>query len=167
MNLNRMAEQLILHEGTKRTAYLDTEGYWTVGHGFNLSARGVQELEGIIGRKLPPAAAAVSITLTEARIALDFDIRRLLSYCQEELPWFGGLSEIRQRVVMDMGYNLGHRAEQFVGAIDAAKRQDWLGVAHHLYHSKWAHQVDDGPYRRFGRADRLVRMVITDQDYTR
>lgn len=167
VDMKRMKEQLLLHEGLRLEAYLDTEDYWTVGVGFNLSARGIEELSRIIGREVPGPIEKVRITKDEAMRALEHDILEVQARCRRRLQLFDSLSEVRQRVVVDMAFNMGSRALQFKNAIEAAKRRDWSRVARELYKSKWANQVDDGEGGRFGRADRLVHMVLTDQDYTR
>lgn len=166
MNRERMQAQLVLHEGLRTKSYLDTEGYWTVGVGYNVSTRGVEFLHFATGRRFPAAASAIRMTEAEAMQVLDCDITRVENCLFNTWPYYTKLSPIRQRVALDLAFNLGHKAEHFVNTIAAAEREDWLGVAKHLYASKWAHQVDDGEGGHFGRADRLVRMVITDEDYT-
>lgn len=172
MNYDRMAEQLLLHEGLRLKPYLDTEGYWTVGVGYNLSARGVEDIERVTGKKvkLRPTAEepfrGLVLTRDQSLALLKEDIVRYENAVKVHFPEYFNLSEVRQRVILDMAFNMGFRALQFKNTAAAIKAQQWSRAAMHLYRSKWAHQVDDGEGGRFGRADRLVQMLLTNQDYT-
>lgn len=168
-------EQLLLHEGIRTHAYPDTEGYWTIGVGYNVSSRGMLALEAIIGRKFTPMQAAgaragnyhnLVITEKEALAVLAFDIANVTLAVEREWPFYRNLSPVRQKVALDMAFNMGSKARGFVGTMAAAEHEDWPEVVRHLYRSKWARQVDDGEGGRFGRADRLARMALTDEDYT-
>lgn len=167
MNSARLEEQLILHEGLKLRSYVDTEGYWTIGCGYNLSARGKEFLEKTIGRKVPGDIGELTITKAEALKVLRADIARITDVVRKLLPVFDTLSDVRQRVCVDMSFNMGMKALGFKKAIDAVNRGDWSRAARELYQSKWARQVDDGEGGRFGRADRLAQMLLTNVDYTR
>ena len=165
MNYDLMERQLALHEGEELAAYLDTEGNWTIGSGYNIDARGWDFLEEIIDRKVAHLEReAVRITAAESKALLRADIRRLEPIIVKLLPQYKKASEVRQRVVLDMGFNMGRRALNFERAIDAFKREQWSRCARELYRSKWAHQVDDGEGGRFGRADRLAKMVLTNEE---
>lgn len=173
MNAERMTEQLVLHEGLRLKPYKDTEGYWTVGVGYNLSARGVTDLEKACGREFPIAGVTVDdpfvgvkLTKAEAMKVLRADILRFERAVRVHFPEYDTLSEVRQRVVLDMAFNLGFRALGFKNTIAHIRLAQWSRAGMHLYRSKWAHQVDDGEGGKFGRADRLVKMLLTNQDYT-
>lgn len=161
----RIEEQLILHEGLRERAYIDTLGNWTVGVGYNLSARGIAPLRRLLGRAFPATFSRVVLSRDEALTVLLADIKRVETSVRKAWPYYDKLSPIRQRVALDMAFNLGHRAAGFKRAIAAAEREDWPGVVSELYKSRWAYQVGDGPGGRFDRADRLARMVLTNQDY--
>lgn len=168
VNLARTEEQLILHEGLELKVYPDTEGYLTVGVGYNVSARGWEFFEKTIGRKLGHLPVdQIRVTREEALLVLRADIIRIQKVVQKLLPEFDQLEEVRQRVCVDMSFNMGMKALNFKKAIDALRRKDWSRVARELYSSKWARQVDDGEGGRFGRADRLAQMMLTGVDYLR
>lgn len=180
MNLKRMEEQLLMHEGLRVVPYKDTEGYWTVGIGYNLSARGLEALERIIGRAVSihshPGRPYYGLRLTECetRMLLRADITRIEKSVRLYLPEYHKLGDVRQRVIVDMAFNMGRRLIQFKKAIKYLRHStlsgrwtpNWSGVARELYNSRWAYQVDDGPGGQFGRADRLVKMMLTGEDYT-
>lgn len=164
VNRERMAEQLILHEGLRLKPYLDTEGYLTVLVGFNVSARGWAELSRMLGRQVNEHS---TFTREDALKVLMQDIDRFEKAVLVHFPEYKKLSEVRQRVVLDMAFNMGFKALSFVNTKAAIIAGNWSKAAQHLYRSKWAHQVDDGEGGKFGRADRLVQMILTNADYTR
>lgn len=166
VNRTRMTAQLVLHEGLRTAPYLDTVKKWTIGVGYNISDRGLQFLEDAIGRTVSPRMQDLRITNAEALLVLDKDITRFESAVQVHFPEYAGLDEVRQRVCLDLAFNMGLRALGFNNTIAAIKRHDWSTASRHLWKSKWAGQVDDGPGKHWGRADRLTTMLLTGQDYT-
>ena len=131
-------EQLILHESLRLYPYLDTVGKITVGVGRNLSDRG-------ISREL-------------ALQWLDEDIRE----CEIDMAkfaWYPLLDPIRQRVLLDMRFNLGpKRFRQFKGTLQAVEEGDYTTAADRMLDSKWAKQTKT-------RATRLAQMMRSGMDY--
>ena len=165
MNFDRMAAQLILHEGLKLKTYLDTEHNWTMGVGYNITGRGLEFFEQTIGRKLKGPVEHIRITRSEALKVLRADMERIHKVVPLRFPYYDMLSEIRQRVVLDLAFNMGFRALSFVNTRKAIERNDWTAAVRGLYASKWARQVGDGEGKKFDRADRLTKMLLTDTDY--
>lgn len=163
VNRIRMEQQLILHEGLKLEPYVDTEGNQTIGVGYNVTGRGWDFLEHVIKRKV---TEPVRITQVEALAVLRADLDRAEQAVRVYLPEYDGLNEVRQRVCLDMAFNMAMRALGFQKAIAAIKAKDWSAAAKELYRSKWAEQVGDGPGGKFDRADRLAKMLLTGDDYT-
>jgi len=166
VNKSRMEAQLVLHEGLREKSYQDTEGYWTIGVGFNLSARGIDALELAVGRKLGDDLTKVVITREEALKALRLDINRFEAAVPVHFPFYVELDEVRQRVVLDMAFNMGFGALGFKNTRKMVEARDWSGAARGLYNSKWARQVGDGPGGKKDRCDRLSAMLLTGRDYT-
>jgi lysozyme len=167
MNVTRMVDQLILHEGYRMKPYLDTEGFLTVGVGYNLSARGVDFINRTIGTRFA-TPQEVRLSREQAVSVLKADIARIEKAIPGLLPEYTALDEVRQRVVVDMAFNLGRmRALGFKKAIAALKVRNWSACAKELYASKWADQVGDGPGQKYDRADRLADMILTGNDYTK
>lgn len=165
MNFNRMAEQLILHEGLKLKSYLDTEGNWTVGVGYNISGRGVDFFQATIGRTLDDPIERLKVTREESLKVLHADMKRVHHVIPVHFPEYAGLDEIRQRVVLDMAFNMGFSALGFKNTKAAVIARDWSKAAKELYKSKWARQVGDGEGGKFDRCDRLSKMLLTGNDY--
>lgn len=169
VNLKRAEDQLVLHEGLRTEAYVDTLGNWTIGVGYNITGRGYDFLEEVLGRKVKPADGMnekARITRDEALKVLRADLQRLEPIIPHYFPEYLKLTEVRQRVVLDMAFNMGFKVLGFRNTIAAVKAGDWSAAVKGLYSSKWAYQVDDGPGKHFGRCDRLGRMLLTGNDYT-
>lgn len=167
MNIERMKEQLVLHEGLRLAPYQDTLGIWTWLVGYNLEARGPEFVEKVLGRRISRTMADLTATRDEAMAVLEADILRVEDIVKREFPEYLTLDEVRQRVIIDLAFNLGNRLKNFREAARHARAKNWSGVARELYKSRWANQVDDGEGGRFGRADRLAQMVLTGNDYKR
>lgn len=186
---DRMEEQLFLHEGFEPLPYVDTEGIWTVGVGYNLDARGIDMMQRVLGKKFALAPGEVHVnglgrqvktggkavhcpwkglelTRDEARKLLRDDIIRYEAATRLEFPFYDKLSDIRQRVVLDMAFNMGYRALGFVNTRKFVEQENWSRAAQNMFLSKWSRQVGDGPGGRFDRVDRLTKMLLTNQDYT-
>jgi lysozyme len=169
MNATRLAAQLILHEGLRLTPYVDTEGNWTIGVGYNITGRGWSSMEEALGRAVAPKDGMTEkarITKAEAMQMLRADITRVEQAVRVHFPTYDQLNEVRQRVVMDMAFNMGFKALGFHQTIEAIKQSDWSRAAREMYKSKWARQVGDGEGGRFDRCDRLSKMLLTGVDYT-
>jgi lysozyme len=133
LNRGLMRAQLIRHEGMRLRPYRDTVGKMTIGVGRNLDDRGITE--------------------AEALFLLDNDIDIAITELQARFPWFDELSEIRQRVLIDMAFNLGiTKLLGFKRTLAAIKRGDYVAAAAGMMASKWATQVKR-------RAHRLAAMM--------
>lgn len=129
-----LRQQLIHHEGLRLKPYTDTVGKLTIGVGRNLNDRGITE--------------------AEARYLLDNDINGAINDLLA-LTWFPDLDPVRQRVFVDLCFNLGIvRLKGFVKMLDAASRKDWPTAAAELLNSKYAQQVGQ-------RAQTLAAMLVT------
>ena len=116
-----LVAQLIFHEGERLTPYQDTVGKWTIGVGRNLTDRG--------------------ISVHTSRQMLDEDITE----CETDLytfGWYQALTPLRQRVLLDMRFNLGpSRFRQFKNTLGAVARGDYEAASRGMLASKWAKQV--------------------------
>lgn len=167
--IDDMVPQLVLHEGLKLKPYKDTRGNWTVLVGYNLSSRGWDFIAETIGRPITPSnvtAAApfgdTTFTRDEALLVLRSDLARLLKAVPVYYPDYTTLSEVRQRVVLDMSFNMGLKALGFKNCIAAVHNRDWSRATREMYTSDWSHQVGDGPGGKRDRCDRLAQMLLTD-----
>lgn len=121
-DMTSLEDQLIDHEGLELSLYKCTGDKWTIGVGRNLDDRGITE--------------------DEARYLLKNDI----AIVEEELlrvkPSVADLDGVRQRVLVDMGFNLGlpilMKFQNMWAAIDD---EDWIEAAEQMLDSRWAKQV--------------------------
>ena len=162
-----LEDQLILHEGLRLRTYRCPAGYWTIGVGRNLEAKGLADFEqvyifgkdGMSKQEVIERLKEQGVTTEQAMWLLANDI----SECIEDLKtftWFDQLDDVRAKVVIDMRFNLGAGGfRQFKKMIAALAAGDYTAAAAEMVDSKWYHQVGT-------RACRLVEMMRTGEDYT-
>ena len=134
MNRVQLIEELKRDEGVVLSLYQCSAGKNTIGVGRNLDDRGITEDE------------------SDYLLSNDIDL------CVEELegtfPWFTTLSDARQRVMVNMCFNLGLSRllgfEKFLAAMEAG---DWETAGIEMLDSKWAVQVGN-------RSERLKDLVV-------
>jgi lysozyme len=133
-----MIKQLRLHEGERLKPYRCTAGKLTIGVGRNLEDRG--------------------ITAEESAYLLNNDIQREWKALTTALPWVTGLNDVRQRVLLDMAFNLGIAGLlKFKNTLATIQRGDFVKAADMMLDSLWAKQVK-------GRAVRLSQMMRSGTD---
>lgn len=87
MDLIALKRQLTIHEGKESKPYKDSVGKMSIGVGRNLDDKGLRE--------------------DEIDLMLENDIKEVIQLLDKYLPWWRNLCEIRKRVLVDMGFNLG------------------------------------------------------------
>ncbi|HVJ72019.1 MAG TPA: hypothetical protein VM531_11040 [Sphingomicrobium sp.] len=141
----RLRSQLILHEGRKLKPYVDTRGNVTIGIGRNLTGRGLSS--------------------EEVEFLYQNDVRIAWTELVKAKPFVKKIDEVRQRVFLDLSFNMGMPVLlTFKQTLAAAERGDWWLVGQGLRQSAWQGQVGDGAGGRRDRADRLIEMVTTGVD---
>jgi lysozyme len=122
--MSKLIEMIKRHEGVVPYAYQDSRGYWTIGVGRLID----EELGG-------------GLSDDEIDYLLTNDINRCIEEA-ETYPWFAGLSEPRQAVVISLLFNLGKpRWDGFKKAQAAIAEGDMAEASRQLLDSKWARQV--------------------------
>lgn len=150
MNELELIKELRRDEGERLIAYRDSLGYWTIGIG--------HLLDPIKGANPAPFGIdlrhGTPITRAQSEILLLSDIKEKAAELDRRILWWRNLSDARQRVLLNMAFNLGvdgllsfkkTLASISVGDFESAKR-GMLG-------SKWASQVGE-------RAQRLADMMV-------
>lgn len=133
MNSRLLVEELKRDEGVRLKVYLDSRGIATIGVGRNLRDVGISE--------------------GEALALLEADIARTTADLDRTIPWWVTLDEVRQRVLMNMAFNLGVSGLLgFHQALAMVRAADYAGAAREMLISTWAEQT--GP-----RAQRLSNMM--------
>jgi lysozyme len=138
MDNEKLAAELLRDEGLRLRLYTCTAGKTSIGVGRNLADRGISRAEAIF------------------LMANDVDDaeRDLARY----LKCWSTLDDVRQRVLINMCFNLGIvRLLGFKQTLAAIERRDYAAAAAAMRDSKWATQVG-------ARADRLARMMERGDD---
>lgn len=128
-----LAQDLRRDEGVRSRAYQDTKGIWTVGVGHNLLSGPVLSQQAI------------------AQILSD-DLDSTFQFLDLHLPWWLNLDPVRQRVLANMAFNLGHGLLEFHQTLGFIQAGNYPAAAHAMLQSQWATQVG-------ARADRLAQIM--------
>jgi lysozyme len=140
IDMSAMEAELMRDEGSVPYAYQDSLGYWTIGVGHCIDSR--------MGCKLPDEFI---------KSLLCSDIDSTIADLNEKLPWWTQLDEIRQRVLVNMCFNLGiNKLMRFQKFLESMKNSDWKSAAEQMQNSVWWGQVG-------ARAVRLQHMVLTGE----
>ncbi|WP_042624810.1 glycoside hydrolase family protein [Burkholderia plantarii] len=134
MDRQTLVAELSRDEGRRLMPYTDTVGKITIGVGRNLTDVGISE--------------------SECDMLLADDIDRTVAWLDAKLPWWRELDSVRQRVMVNMAFNMGGGLLTFVNTLDAIKRGDYAAASKGMLDSKWARQVG-------ARATRLAEMMTT------
>jgi lysozyme len=138
VDLKKLKTQLRLHEGSRLKPYKDSVGKLTIGVGRNLDDVGISQ--------------------EEEELFLSNDIERARILASSLVRNWDALGEIRQRVLIDMAFNLGYKLRYFRNFIAAVNLSLWDLAAKEMRNSMWATQVKS-------RADRLIQMMESGKDY--
>lgn len=132
-NRDALRDELVRDEGVRLKPYKDSVGKTSIGVGRNLDD--------------------VGISRAEAMQLLENDILRTESDLDALLPWWRGLDPVRQRVLMNMAFNMGIKSllgfKTTLAAVRAGKYEE---AATGMLNSLWAQQVG-------ARAQRLAAMM--------
>ena len=161
-----LRDQLILHEGLKLKPYKCPANKWTIGVGRNLEDVGLSKDEQLklfrtsnLNRKEVIDGLLIrGISEEEALFLLDNDIKKCVADVKR-FPWFEYLDPVRQKVIVDMRFNLGlaglKKFRKMIGHLEVGAYSD---AADEMKNSKWYWEVGN-------RSRRLVKMMATGQDY--
>lgn len=132
-------EQMIeRHEGYRSTPYIDSLGVQTIGIGHNLHK--------------PLTRAAIMQILRD-------DLAEAINDCVHAFPWYADLSEPRQRVIVNMCFNLGlPKLQKFTKFLKAMELGNYETAANEMLDSLWRKQVGH-------RAIELAEMIRGDVSY--
>lgn len=131
-----MTQELRRDEAVIPYAYPDSLGYLTIGVG-----RLIDKRKG--GR----------LSDDEIDYLLSNDIKDKVADLDRQLPWWRTLTENRQRVLVNMAFNLGiDGLLQFRKMLIDIQNEDYVSAANEMKSSRWATQVG-------ARATRLETMM--------
>lgn len=130
-----LVAELKRDEGVRLKPYTDTVGKLTIGVGRNLTDVGISD--------------------DECTFLLESDINRTIAALDRSLPWWRNLTPVRQRVLVNMAFNMGMTGLlTFKNTLAAMQNGSYAAAAAGMLASKWAMQVG-------ARAERLADMMRT------
>jgi lysozyme len=136
VNIPALLSQLEEHEGFRSSAYTDSEGWLTLGYGRLIDKR-----------------RGGGISRAEARVLLINDVDRVVNQLVAALPWWSELDDVRQNVLIEMGFQLGVPGLlKFKNTLRAVEAGDWHDAAAGMLASKWSKQTPK-------RAEKLARQM--------
>ena len=146
MDRNELIKELIFDEGYETETYEDHLGFLTLGVGH------------LVLDTDPEFGKPVGTPVSEERIreCLNKDIDTVCSELDRNLHWWRGLNDDKQRVMVNMCFNLGYpRLSKFKKFLAAMQKNDFETAAIEMMDSKWATQVGK-------RAERLKQRVLEE-----
>ena len=117
----KLKRSLVLHEEFRRFPYVDSLGNITIGIGYNLSDRGLDD------------------DWINNQYAKDVDY--FYSQLNSDYHWFADLNIDRQIVLVDMCFMGYKHFQEFTQMFQALSNHDYVGAAREMLDSKWAYQV--------------------------
>lgn len=162
LNREILQFELSRDEGDKLKAYKDSLGYNSIGTGRNLDARrgGSTGPLGISAQETAElfitraSCLAKGITDAQRIVLLNNDINNTLRDLDRALPWWRTLDGVRQRVLVNMAFNLGiTKLLGFKNTLADVKAGRWSQAAVGMSQSLWARQVGK-------RATRLCVLMV-------
>lgn len=140
-NLQKLIAELRRDEGVRYSPYNDTKGIPTVGVGHNLNAKPL------------PGDWKYPLNDIQVNSLLDDDLEDVFHDLDRNLPWWTDLNDVRQRVIVNMAFNLGiTKLLGFRNTLVFMRQGKYSQAADGMLASAWASQVK-------GRAQRLADMM--------
>jgi lysozyme len=112
---------LTKHEGCRNFPYVDTVGKITIGIGYNLTDRGLDD-------------AWINTQYTK-------DVEYFYNQFYNTFPWFKNLNDDRQIILVDMAFMGWKKILQFKAMLDALEKEDYALAAKEMLNSEWAIEV--------------------------
>jgi lysozyme len=130
MNETKLREELTYHEGYSQKVYKDSLGYLTAGIGHLLTKKDGNLVEG------------QQVTFRQIDEWFDHDVREAIKIAKDYLgDAFDKLTEERQRVIVNLCFNLGPKIHQFKTLKASILLQRWDLAGNAMRNSKWFTQV--------------------------
>jgi lysozyme len=142
-NLEMLISELRVDEGVRYAPYNDSLGIQTIGVGHNLQASPL------------PDVWSYPLTDDEVNQLLTDDLQTVFTALNNNLQWWTDLSDVRQRVLCNMCFQLGIGGLLgFRNTLIFIRQGQYSQAATGMLNSKWADQTP-------ARAQRLAKMMST------
>ncbi|WP_242415509.1 glycoside hydrolase family protein [Sphingomonas panni] len=162
-SMHKLVAELTRDEGLRLTTYRCAAAKLTIGIGRNLDDVGISGSEArLFGCDTPTQALAHvkrhGVTKRQAESLFANDIVGCERDLDRRLPWWRSLDDVRQRVLLNMCFNLGiNGLVGFRNTLRMVERREYEDAAANMLKSLWARQVG-------ARAQRLSAMMRTGKD---
>ncbi|SDA21539.1 glycoside hydrolase family protein [Sphingomonas sp. NFR15] len=164
----KLERELARDEGRKLRVYLDTVKKRSIGVGRNLDDVGIRASERLALSITLASVLAKGITDHQCDVLLDNDIAQAEQDLDAKLPWWRTLVDARQRVLLNMCFNMGigtppsggkpgKGLRGFASTLEAIRTGRYADAVAGMKASKWHGQVG-------ARAVRLEAMMSTGKD---
>lgn len=133
------AKQLAQEEGSRSTVYQDHLGFWTIGVGICVDSR----------------VAGAGIDEEEQAWLLARRLEKLEVQLDSKIPWWRGLTESRQAVLIEMAFQMGVQGLLgFKNTLAHIQAERYRAAATNMLLSNWAKQTP-------ARARRMAKQMET------
>ena len=137
MDLKKLKQMLIKHEGKKLWPYKCTAGKLTIGIGHNLDAKGISN--------------------AVADLIYEEDIKEVINDLHKIFENFNDLPEQIQLVLADMRFQLGDLGfRKFKKLIKSVERKDWKEMKISMANSLWYKQTNNRAKELIGLVEQVV-----------
>lgn len=127
MEVEKLRNMIIQHEGRRHQWYKDTLGNWTIGVG-HLATKHDDLMKDWTDEQIDQQ--------------LSTDMLHALAMVQQHLPWFNTLNYVRQSALIDMCFNMGWgKLAGFHNMLACGEKGNFDGMAKEAINSLWAKQV--------------------------
>jgi GH24 family phage-related lysozyme (muramidase) len=152
----KLRAQLVRHELKMCKAYLDIRNRPLIGVGFNLDREDAKQKIEALGLDYARVRSGGQALKEEQVLKLlEADIDQAIADCKAVFPGFSDLSDVRQRVLIDMMFSLGKAPlKASAGLIAAVKDGDFAKAADQMKGSAW--------YRQGGMRARTLEAMMRD-----
>lgn len=139
MNIEKVLAVARAEEGLRLKPYRDSQGVWTVGYGYSLTAHGLD----------PRACATLTWSKEQAERQLFNDISGAAAVVVQKWPWAVRLDEVRQGVLVLMVFQLGgYGVQGFKAFLAALQAGDYDTAALEMLDSRWHNEQCPARARR-------------------
>lgn len=146
--IDRLQQQLVLHEGLRLMPYYCTAGALTIGVGRNLDAKGIRshEVRDVFGGVKPDLSKG--ITKAQAMSLLRNDIEDAGNDAKFLVQNLDALPLQIQFVLIDMAFNMGRSTlGKFHTTLSLFKQRKFSEASEQMLKSRWAKQVGTRAFR--------------------
>lgn len=133
--INELKKQLELDEDRKKSAYQDSEGWWTIGIGRLIDAR-----------------KGGGLRDSEIDFMFNNDVQDRIDEVTRRLPWFQNLDDARKGVLLNMSFQLGvDGLLKFRKTLEQIRLGNYNVAADMMLESLWAKEQTPARARRLSK----------------